>query len=41
MFLDPDGPVTIQRFEEVKYQKLANFESTFLAVVVTTGRSDD
>jgi ribonucleoside-diphosphate reductase beta chain len=28
MFLDPDGPVTIQRFEEVKYQKLANFEST-------------
>lgn len=28
MFLDPAGPVTIQRFEEVKYQKLADFEST-------------
>ena len=28
MFLDPAGPVTIQRFEEVKYQKIANFEST-------------
>ena len=26
MFLDPAGPVTIQRFEEVKYQKLAKFE---------------
>jgi len=28
MFLDPDGPVTIQRFEEVKYPKIANFETT-------------
>ncbi len=28
MFLDPEGPVTIQRFEEVKYQKIANFETT-------------
>lgn len=27
MFLDPDGPVTIQRFEEVKYNKLQAFES--------------
>ena len=26
MFLDPDGPVTIQRFEEVKYNKIADFE---------------
>jgi ribonucleoside-diphosphate reductase beta chain len=26
MFLDPDGPVTIQRFEEYKYPKIANFE---------------
>lgn len=26
MFLDPQGPVTIQRFEEVKYNKLAKFE---------------
>ena len=28
MFLDPEGPVTIQRFEEVKYNKVANFETT-------------
>ena len=28
MFLDPAGPVTIQRFEEVKYDKIANFEET-------------
>jgi len=28
MFLDPAGPVTIQRFEEVKYNKIANFENT-------------
>ena len=28
MFLDPAGPVTIQRFEEVKYSKIANFEET-------------
>jgi len=28
MFLDPAGPVVIQRFEEVKYNKIANFEST-------------
>lgn len=28
MFLDPAGPVTIQRFEEVKYKKLADFDST-------------
>ena len=27
MFLDPAGPVTIQRFEEVKYQKLTKFEA--------------
>jgi ribonucleoside-diphosphate reductase beta chain len=27
MFLDPEGPVTVQRFEEVKYQKLQNFET--------------
>ena len=26
MFLDPHGPVTIQRFEEVKYPKLAKME---------------
>jgi len=26
MFLDPAGPVTIQRFEEVKYNKLTKFE---------------
>jgi ribonucleoside-diphosphate reductase beta chain len=26
MFLDPAGPVTIQRFEEVKYNKLVKFE---------------
>lgn len=28
MFLDPMGPVTIQRFEEVKYNKIADFEIT-------------
>lgn len=28
MFLDPSGPVTIQRFEEVKYPKIVNFETT-------------
>jgi len=28
MFLDPQGPVTIQRFEEVKYKKIADFETT-------------
>ena len=28
MFLDPAGPVTIQRFEECKYPKIANFETT-------------
>lgn len=28
MFLDPAGPVTIQRFEEFKYQKLSKFEKT-------------
>jgi ribonucleoside-diphosphate reductase beta chain len=28
MFLDPEGPVTIQRFEEVKYNKLAKIEQT-------------
>lgn len=27
MFLDPAGPVTIQRFEEVKYSKLQNYET--------------
>ena len=26
MFLDPAGPVTIQRFEEVKYNKIVKFE---------------
>ena len=28
MFLDPAGPVTIQRFEEVKYNNIADFEKT-------------
>jgi len=28
LFLDPQGPVTVQRFEEVKYQRLADFEKT-------------
>jgi len=28
MFLDPSGPVTIQRFEEVKYNKIVDFEKT-------------
>ena len=28
MFLDPEGPVTVQRFEEVKYPKLAKYEET-------------
>ena len=28
MFLDPEGPVTIQRFEEVKYNKLSKLEQT-------------
>jgi ribonucleoside-diphosphate reductase beta chain len=28
MFLDPEGPVTIQRFEEVRYPKIADFETT-------------
>ena len=28
MFLDPVGPVTIQRFEEVKYKKIADFDAT-------------
>jgi ribonucleoside-diphosphate reductase beta chain len=28
MFLDPAGPVTIQRFEEVKYPKIQNYETT-------------
>ena len=28
MFVDPAGPVTIQRFEEVKYKKIADFETT-------------
>ena len=27
MFLDPAGPVTVQRFEEIKYNKIATFES--------------
>lgn len=26
MFLDPEGPVTVQRFEEVKYQKVQKYE---------------
>jgi ribonucleoside-diphosphate reductase beta chain len=26
MFLDPDGPVTVQRFEEYRYPKIAKFE---------------
>ena len=26
MFLDPQGPVTIQRFEEFRYPKIAKFE---------------
>jgi ribonucleoside-diphosphate reductase beta chain len=28
MFLDKEGPVTVQRFEEVKYPKLSKFEET-------------
>lgn len=28
MFLDPAGPVTVQRFEEVKYNKISDFERT-------------
>lgn len=28
MFLDPAGPVTVQRFEEYKYPKIADFDST-------------
>ena len=28
MFLDPAGPVTIQRFEEFKYKKIADYEQT-------------
>jgi ribonucleoside-diphosphate reductase beta chain len=28
MFLDPEGPVTVQRFEEVKYPKVAKYEET-------------
>jgi len=28
MFLDPAGPVTIQKFEETKYRKIADFEAT-------------
>ena len=28
MFLDKAGPVVIQRFEEVKYPKIAKFEET-------------
>jgi len=28
MFLDPAGPVTVQRFEEIKYKKIADFEAT-------------
>ncbi len=28
MFLDPAGPVTVQRFEEVRYNKIANYEQT-------------
>lgn len=28
MFLDPAGPVTVQRFEEVKYNKISKYEET-------------
>ena len=28
MFLDPAGPVTVQRFEEFRYPKISNFEQT-------------
>ena len=28
MFLDPEGPVTVQRFEEVKYPRLTKYEET-------------
>ena len=28
MFLDPEGPVTVQRFEEVRYPKIARYEET-------------
>jgi len=28
MFLDPAGPVTVQRFEEVRYPKISDFDAT-------------
>lgn len=28
MFLDPAGPVTIQRFEEIRYPRIADYEAT-------------
>jgi ribonucleoside-diphosphate reductase beta chain len=28
MFLDPEGPVTVQRFEEVRYPRIAKYEET-------------
>ena len=28
MFLDPAGPVTVQRFEEVRYPRISDYEST-------------
>ena len=28
MFLDPEGPVTVQRFEEVRYPRIQKFEET-------------
>lgn len=28
MFLDPEGPVTVQRFEEFRYPKISKFETT-------------
>ena len=36
MFLDPEGPVVIQRFEEVKYKKIADFETTAIFLYLTS-----
>jgi len=35
MFLDPAGPVTIQRFEEVKYKKIADFEAIVMLLNIS------
>ena len=39
MFLDPEGPVTIQRYEEFKYPKIAKFEETARGILLGTGRN--